>query len=317
MLDQQRMIQRKFLNYIQSAIIIIGTSILIAIAAYLIYGALGIIIALSVWFILIFILPMIDPKSVLKVYNAKKLSYEDTPILYEMLQTLCENAKLQNPPTLYYIKSESSLAFSTGTKTNSAIALSDALFRMLNKQEVYGVLAHEISHIKNNDIWLMQVTDTASKVATLTAYIGQIILIVLLPFLDLSNLFFWITFFIFVVIPPITILLQLSLSRIREYGADLDSAILTGNPEFLKSALKKLDYIEENLFNQMFNPFSRSSEPSILRTHPSTKKRIQRLEELSAKEYSIEDVFGDHDRLIYGKPLISRAPKRRYFHWYY
>ncbi len=317
MLNKPSAIKRKFLNYLQSFIVIFGTAILIAIAAALIYGSMGVILALTLWFLLIILIPIVNPRSVLKIYKAKKLSYDQVPALYEMIYSLSKKAKLEYPPKLFYIQSDSSLAFSTGTKGDSAIALSDALFKILNKEEIYGVLAHEISHIKNNDIWLMQITDTASKVASLVAYTGQILLLLLVPFIDIFNLSFWVTLLVFVLIPPFSILMQLSLSRIREYGADLDSAILTQNPRFLISALKKLDYIEENIFNQLFNPFSKSSEPSILRTHPSTKKRIQRLEELSSLEYPLDNLYNKENLFFKEIPMQSRTPKRRYFHWYY
>ncbi|MEA3354184.1 MAG: zinc metalloprotease HtpX [Campylobacterota bacterium] len=280
-LKKELLFKRKILNIVHSFVIIAGTALLLSIAAFLIFGFLGIISSIIIWFLMIFIIPLIDPKSVLKTYDSTELSYNEVPNLYEALYNLSKNANLQTPPKLYYIKSNSFISFSTGTKENSAIALSDGIFRLLNDNELYGVLAHEISHIKNNDIWIMQITDIASKITTATAYIGQFILVLLSPFLILhDSLYFWVLFIIFLSIPPITIIMQLSLSRIREYGADIDAVMLTNDVQGLKNALLKLDTVEENILNKIFNPFARSREPSILRTHPDSKKRIKRLEEL-------------------------------------
>lgn len=317
MLDKKRTYKRKILNLIQSFLVIIGTALLLSIAAFFIYGIGAVIVALLIWFLLIFLIPIINPKAVLSAYKSYELTHNQVPSLYEMVYDLSKNAGLENPPKLYYLKSNTTLAFSTGTKDNSIIAIADGLFRLLSKEEIYGVLAHEISHIKNNDIWLMQITDTASKVATVFSYAGQVLLLLLFPFIDPTNLNYWIALFTLVAIPPLTIMMQLSLSRIREHGADIDASILTGNPNFLKRALLKLDYIENGIMNTVFNPFSKSSEPSLLRTHPPTKDRIKRLNELTHTEYSIEELFNRSSTFIDDTPIINTRPKRRYFYWYY
>jgi heat shock protein HtpX len=311
-LKRELLLKRKILNIVQSFLVIAGTASLLSIASFLIFGILGVVFSLIVWFLMIFIIPMIDPKSVLRTYDSRKLSYHEIPNLYKAIYNLSKNANLQNTPELYYIKSNSFIAFSTGTKDNSAIALSDGMLRLLNDNELYGVLGHEISHIKNNDIWIMQVTDIASKIATFVAYLGQILLIILLPLLFDNSGYFWLLFFIFLSIPPITILLQLSLSRIREYAADIDAVILTNDVNGLKNALLKLEIIEENILNQIFNPFSKSREPSLLRTHPDSKKRIRRLEEFEHKKIKDEYIYKSDREFFDQNPVIYATPRRKY-----
>lgn len=305
--------KRKFINIVQSLIIIVGTAFLLALASFLIIGYYGLVIVVSLWLLMIFILPSIDPKRVLKSYDSRELLYHEVPNLYNGIYRLSKNADLKIPPKLYYIKSSAFIAFSTGTKNNSAIALSDGILRVLDNNELYGVLGHEISHIKNNDIWIMQISDIASKIATSVAYTGQFILLLLSPFLLLSDsLYFFILFFIFLSIPPLSILMQISLSRIREYGADIDAVILTNDSKGLKDALLKLNIIEDNILKKLFNPFSKSEEPSILRTHPSSKNRIKRLEEFNYEDSSDEFIYLKDDIFYKSNPKVTVKPKRRY-----
>lgn len=280
------------LNFFQSFFIISVTAMLLSVASFLIYGITGIVIALFSWLFLALLIPVIDPQSVLKLYKGRKLDYYEAPNLYAALYNLSQNASLQNPPKIYFINDLSFTAFSTGTRNNSAIALSKGLVNILSERELYGVLAHEISHIKNNDIWVMQLTDIASRIAMAAAYLGQAILIILFPFIFFEDSFYFLLLFIvFLAIPPLILLMQLFLSRIREYGADIDAVILTGDPNGLKNALLKLDTIEENFFNRYFNPFYRSKELSVLRTHPDIKKRVKRLEELKVEDFTNDFIY--------------------------
>ncbi len=298
-LRKESILKRKILNLFQSFLIIIGTAVLLGIVSFLIFGPAGAAVALLSWLFLVFVLPAIDPKSILRLYKGRLLNYYEMPNLYKAVYNLSKNASLENPPKIYYIKEASFTAFSTGSKSNSAIALSDALLRILNDKELYGVLAHEISHIKNNDIWIMQLTDIASRIAISVAYIGQGILILLSPFIFFDDTFYFLLlFFLFLLIPPLIVLMQLCLSRIREYGADVDAVMLTGDPNGLKNALLKLNIIEENLFSKLFNPFPKREEPSMLRTHPDTKSRIKRLEEFKLEEYE-DDFIYERDSDLY------------------
>ena len=317
MVQMKPSFKRKLVNIIQSTFIIAGTGLILALAAYLIFGVLGVISALLIWMIIVLIIPALDPHAVIKLYKGRKLEYYESPNLYEALYELSKKADLKAPPALYYIPSSEFISFSTGSRDNSALAVSDGVLRVLSLNEIYGVMGHEISHIANNDIKLMQITDIASKIANLAAYLGQAVMIVVSPFLALEHpVYFWSLFFIFISIPVITVLMQLSLSRIREYGADLDAAILTGNPLYLKNALIKLDKIESHILNHLFNPFSKTTEPSLLRTHPPTQKRIEKLNELQLENHEHDTDAIISDKFLDETPVIIVKPKRRYGLWF-
>lgn len=313
---QELIRKRKILNIIQSFIIIIGTGLLLSLAAFLIFGMYGVVFVSLIWLQTILFVQILQPDVIATLYNGKKMSYHELPKLYDIVNKLTKKATLEQAPDLYYIPSNEMIIFSTSIKNNSAIAVSDGMLRVLSYDELYGVLGHEMSHIKNNDIWVMQLTDIASRLATFVAYLGQILILLLLPFLLDDIISILMLFIIFLSIPPITKLMQLSLSRVREYAADLDSALLTGNPKYLIKALYKLDKIEVGVLNKLFNPFFKQTEPSLLRTHPPTKDRIEKLEELHEDGSSDMESFDFDVEFFEKRPTIIINPKRRYDNWY-
>lgn len=284
-MKQELIYKRKILNITHSLIIILGTALLLCLAAYLIYGIFGVLFVLFIWITTIVSVSVFKPNVIVNLYNGKKVNYHELPKLYDLVNDLSKKANLEQPPFLYYLPTDEIIMLTTSLKSNSAIAISDGMLRLLNDDEIYGVLAHEISHIKNNDILLMQVTDIASRLVTFVAYIGQMSMIILLPVFLENLVFFWMLFLVFFFMPPITRLMQLSLSRVREYAADLDSAILTGNPNYLIKALSKINKIEVSIIHKIFNPFYKPTEPSLLRTHPSTENRIKKLKDLESFDF--------------------------------
>ncbi len=283
--------KRKIINVVQSFIIIIGTGLMLSLAGFLIFGIYGIVFVTLIWANTVLLVPILRPDVIGTLYNGKKISYYELPKLHDLVNKLVQKANLKQAPDLYYIPTDEMLIFSASLKDNSAIAVSDGILRLFSYDEMYGVLAHEISHIKNNDIWIMQLTDIACRLATSVAYLGQILIILLLPFLIDNIISILMIFIIFLSIPPLTKLMQLSLSRTREYGADLDSALLTGNPNYLINALYKLNKIEAGVLNKIFNPFFKYTEPSLLRTHPPTHKRIEKLNELQDDDLNDAEFF--------------------------
>lgn len=313
---QELIKKRKILNIIHSLIIIVGTALMLSLAGFLIFGIYGVVFVSLLWINTILMIPILKPNVLVNLYDAKKMIYHELPKLHDIVNKLAKKANLEQSPDLYYVPSNEMLVFSTSLKNNSAIAISDGMLRLLSYDEIYGVIAHEISHIKNNDIWLMQITDVASILATSVAYLGQIIMIILLPFLLDSLISFWMLFIIFLAIPPVIKLMQLSLSRVREYGADLDSALLTGNPKYLINALYKLNKIEVGVMHKLFNPFYKDTEPSLLRTHPPTESRIKKLEELQESSSNKMESF-DFDVEFFEKtPIVIIKPKRKHGNWY-
>ncbi|MEM8813436.1 MAG: zinc metalloprotease HtpX, partial [Pseudomonadota bacterium] len=168
-----------------------------------------------------------------------------------------------------------------GSVGDSAVAVSDGLLRMMNERELLGVLAHEVSHIANRDLWIMGLADGMARVTSLASTVGLFLLFLNLPlmFAGVAQIS-WISILVLVFSPTVISLLQLSLSRSREFEADLGSAHLTGDPAGLASALAKLERRTGRFWEEILLPGRRSPDPCLLRTHPPTKERIKRLAEL-------------------------------------
>jgi len=164
------------------------------------------------------------------------------------------------------------------------IAISDGMLRSLDLRELAGVLAHEISHIRNRDLWLMSLADLIGRLTRLMTLLGLALLVVGLPlWLGAAAQLPWALLLLLLFAPQLTMLLQLALSRAREFDADLDAAGLTGDPAGLASALLKLERRQRGVWEQILMPGRRLPEPSLLRSHPPTAQRVARLEALSGR----------------------------------
>jgi heat shock protein HtpX len=223
------------------------------------------------------------PKSVLlSAYGAKRLSGRDFPEGMAILGELAARAGLPRIPVLCYVPSRLPNAFAMGTREDSVICVSDGLLRLLNRREFAAVLAHELCHIANRDLWIMGLADTMSRAVSLASWIGQFLVLLNLPLLFAGIAPFpWHVALLLVFSPSIMALMQLALSRTREFDADRGAAELTGDPEGLIAALAKLERRTGRFWEDMFLPSRRIPEPSLLRTHPKTEDRIDRLRELS------------------------------------
>ncbi len=187
-----------------------------------------------------------------------------------------QRAELETIPALYWIPSRTVNAFATGTKDDAAIAITDDLLQLLSPRETAGVLAHEVSHIANNDMRLIGLADVISRLTRIMSAPGMLLLFLWLPLIlpsmancSLPGLF------LLLAAPVISALLQLELSRIREFEADLEAVRLTGDPEGLASALGKISGQYSNLWQRIFFPGYHEPEPLLLRTHPDTAARVR------------------------------------------
>jgi heat shock protein HtpX len=184
-------------------------------------------------------------------------------------------------PTLYYVPSRIISAFTVGHTQQSAVAVTDGLLRALDAREQIGVLAHEVSHVRSNDMWVMGLADLFSRLTSLLSLFGQLLLLINLPLVLMSQVSLnWFAILILIFAPTISTLAQLGLSRAREYDADLNAARLAGDPEGLARALAKIDRLQGSWLERVLLPGRRLPEPSLLRTHPPTQERVRRLMEL-------------------------------------
>lgn len=276
--------RHKTLNLIHSALLLAGMAVL----AWFILSAIagpGLTLAIIVGSVLGLLLsPGIPRRFLLNAYGARRLSGRDFPEGVAMLSALAHRAGLPRVPELYYVPSQLPNAFAMGRLDESVICLSDGLLRLMNRRELAGVLAHEVSHIANRDLWIMGLADAMSRAVSLASWIGQMILLLNLP-LILAGLAYvpWQVPLLLMFSPSIMALLQLALSRAREYDADRGGALLTGDPEGLASALLKLERRAGHFWEEMFLPGRRIPEPSLLRSHPPTDERVRRLRALSGR----------------------------------
>ncbi len=277
--------EHKARNTLHTLLLIGGMFVLFAAFGWLLNGARGVL-----WLIVLGTVSMgfgarMSPQMVLRIYRARPMQRVEAPGLFEIIEQLAQRARLEALPQPYYVPSRMVNAFAVGTLDGSAIGMSDGLLRTLNAREVRGVLAHEITHIRNNDAWVMSLADFVTRTVNLFARVGQLMLFINLPAMLLGGRppFPFPVLLLLIFAPTLSALMQLGLSRSREYDADLGAARLSGDPRGLASALSKMERVEGGMLERIFLPGRRVPEPSLLRTHPPTDERVRRLLEMEAE----------------------------------
>jgi heat shock protein HtpX len=184
---------------------------------------------------------------------------------------------LPNTPVPYYVPSGIVNAFATGSRRLASIALTDGLLRSLSMRELQAVLAHEVAHIAQEDLRVMGLADSISRLTNLLALLGQVALLISMPALLVGAAEInWIGLLLLAASPQLALLAQLGLSRVREFDADRMAVELTGDPHGLASALAKIERVSRS-WRAWLLPGWGNPEPSWLRTHPATEDRIARL----------------------------------------
>ena len=285
-MKQDVVVNHDFRNWLHTMLLLGSMLALLALLGWLVAGRTGILWAVILGGILVFFGQQVSPQLVLRMYRARPLTAAEAPQLYQIMAELTQRAQLPYVPALYYVPSRMLNAFAVGTRRNAAIGLTDGILRGLNLRELTGVLAHEMSHIRNNDMRSMSVADVISRVTNLFSTFGKFLLLVNLPLIFMGSApISWWAILLLIVAPFISGLLQLALSRTREFDADLDAIQLTHDPVGLMNALQKLEYYTTNIWQQVLFPGRGVPDPSIFRTHPHTKDRLARLQELNPQQY--------------------------------
>lgn len=273
--DAQR--RHNFRNALHTIVLIIGSALIMGLMAYSLFGVTGLIAAAVIGAIGIASLGRVSPKMVLGLYKARPLAAHEAPQLHEVVNDLAQRAQLPAVPKLYYVPTQMLNAFAVGRREDAAIAITDGLLRVMNLRQIQGILAHETAHIMNGDLRVMGMADVLNRITSFLSTMGLLGVPLVFgigvkaPLLGLLLMIF---------APTIGGLMQLGLSRAREYDADLDGATLTGDPEGLASALRLLEEKQGSKWEGMFLPGARVPQPSLLRTHPKTEDRIARLHAL-------------------------------------
>ena len=209
----------------------------------------------------------------------------------------------------HYVPSAVVNAFATGSKQEASIALTDGLLRSLSPRELAGVLAHEIAHITNEDLRVMRLADSVSRLTSLLALMGQIAILLSLPALLVGAAeVFWPSLLLLAASPQLALLAQLGLSRVREFDADRLAAELTGDPQGLASALAKIERVSRS-WRAWLWPGWGNPEPSCLRTRPATQERIARLLTLALGPASALPLRAPH--FLPESALATRPPRWR------
>jgi len=298
-------------NILQSVLLIVTLTALVAYLGLILAGSWLAWAAVIVIILAYFFNPLLSPHVVLKLYRGRVLRADEAPQLYRIVNILSQRAGLSKPPVLYYLPSNIMNAFATGHSKNAVIGLSDGILRRLNLQELTAVLAHEISHIRHGDIRVMAYADFTARLTHILSLTGQVLILLSLPFFFLGYFSFnWFPLLVLIFAPIISALLQLALSRTREFDADLGAVELLGNAQYLVQALSKLEHYQGNWIKRIFFPQGYHAEPSLLRTHPPTQERINRLMDLiDLPKIPMKNVDLLHDILLPTR-LLAKSPIR-------
>ena len=310
--------KHKLRNQLHTIILFLSMTAIVALLGFLLGGKVGLIASAILGVALMFLAPRISPKLILKMYKTHPISPQNAPNLYHMMHMLTERAKLPSVPKLYYIPSKTMNAFAVGSPKSSHIAITDGVLNKLNLRELAGVLAHEVSHVSNNDMRVMSFADIMSRLTSFLANMGKLLLLVSLPLYLMGQMQVpWMAILVLIFAPRIVGLLQLALSRTREFDADLNAALLTNDPLGLASALEKVEYYSGNWLHQIMRPGRGVVEPSIFRSHPDTKERIERLESMELPQQPFMNFSnGEVSNLLleqYAETLSNRSRPGRFW----
>ncbi|MBU1679291.1 MAG: zinc metalloprotease HtpX [Bacteroidetes bacterium] len=278
------------MNYMKTAFLMALMMVLFILVGGALGGESGMMIAFVFSLVMNFGSYWFSDKIVLTMYKAKQVSRTDAPQLYEAVERLSTKAMIP-APKVYIIESPAPNAFATGRNPeNGAVAVTTGILKLLNKDELDGVLAHELTHIKNRDILIS--TIAATLVGTITFIARMAGFAAMFGGRSRDDDGGGIKDLLLLILAPIAaVLIQLAISRSREYLADEGGAEISEKPRGLASALNKLTLTNkqipmrnaEGATAHMFivNPLSGRSFAKLFSTHPAVEERIKRLEEIA------------------------------------
>ncbi len=273
-------------NLMKTAILMAAITALFMAIGSVIGGQSGMMIALAIAIAMNFFSYWFSDKMVLKMYNAREVDEATAPQFYRMVRELAQRAELPMP-RVYIIDEEAPNAFATGRNPeHAAVAATTGILRVLSEREMRGVMAHELAHVKHRDILISTVSATMAGAISMLANFAMIfsgrdsegrpanplvgLLVALLAPLAAS-------------------LIQMAISRAREFEADRGGAEISGDPRALASALEKIhayargipmeaaERHPETAQMMIMNPLSGGGLRGLFSTHPSTEERVQRL----------------------------------------
>lgn len=277
-------------NLMKTAILMAAITALFMVIGQFLGGQTGMMIALAVAVGMNFYSYWFSDKMVLRMYNAQEVDAQSAPQFYRMVQELAERAQMPMP-RVYLINEQAPNAFATGRNPeNAAVAATTGILRVLNERELRGVMAHELAHVKNRDILISTISATMAGAISMLANFGMMlggrdsegrpvnpIVSILVMFLA----------------PLAASVIQMAISRSREFEADRGGAEISGDPAALASALQKIQRVAQGVPLQateqhpetaqmmIMNPLSGGGLRGLFSTHPATEERVERLLEMA------------------------------------
>lgn len=271
-------------NFFVGATLLAVMFVLNLAVGWILFGKFGALFATGLLVFSLLTFPSLASRAVMHSYGAREISLHEAPELWQLFQRLTEAAGIKHVVELFYLPSSAPNAFAFGTDDNAAVCVSDGILRMMTARELAGILAHELAHIKNRDTSFMSLAMAIRRVNGLLARFGVLVLLLGLPSFLIwggGRGFLW-AGVLLLATPLVGLLLQLALSRTREFNADLTAAEITRDPLGLASALQKLESVSRrgHWWQSDIDPRTILREPTWLRTHPHTEERIKRLHEI-------------------------------------
>ena len=311
-IDNEKWMQHAGANRVQSIALLLFMAGFLGLLGWLLWGEAGVFWLLIMGVVGVSMNPSTSPRWVMRMYGAQRIGPAQAPELSAAVSALAQRADLPTVPELYYVPSQMLNAFAVGTPARSAVAVTDGLIRQLGLRELLGVLAHEVSHIRSNDLWVMGLADMFSRATSILSLLGQMLLLINLPLLLFSTVTMinWWVILLLIFAPTLASLAQLALSRTREYHADLNAVQLTGDPDGLASALVRIEKTQGGWLERIFLPGRGVPAPSVLRTHPETSERVERLMALKSSLGTVQRLFAERPpRLTALGPSVARPPR--------
>ncbi|MGI8853461.1 MAG: zinc metalloprotease HtpX [Methyloceanibacter sp.] len=308
------------MSYFRTAILLAAMTALFMGIGYLFAGQTGMIVAFLVASGMNLFAYWNSDKMVLRMYGAREVDERSAPELYAMVRQLAQAADLPMP-RVYIMENPQPNAFATGRNPeNAAVAVTTGLMRTVDEGELAGVIAHELAHIKHRDTLLMTVTATLagaiSMLANFAMFFGG-------GSRDNNNPLGFVGVLLMVFLAPLAAgLVQMAISRTREYEADREGAEISGRPLWLASALQKISGAAERIPNMeaernpasahlfIVNPLSGARMDNLFSTHPNVENRVARLTELAHQMGELDTPSRAHSEPGHSGPWSSPRATR-------
>lgn len=275
------------MNGLKTMVLMVTLTLMLVAIGGLLGGKSGMTFALIMAFGMNFITYWFSDKIVLRMYRAKPVTESEAPELYGIVRRLAHRAELPMPK-VYIMNEDQPNAFATGRNpSHGTVAVTTGIMRILSREELEGVIAHELAHIKHRDILVGTIAATIAGAISYLAQMAQWAMIFGGRHDDEEGGNPIAAIVMMIVGPIAAMMVQMAISRSREYGADAGGARIAGNPMYLSNALKKLHMASQRIpmdanpvTSHMFivNPLSGGGLLKLFSTHPPMEERIARLE---------------------------------------